>query len=116
MKVPRRRQYKIQIQRATTTQDPDSGENVESWGALATVWADKGYRSAKEGMMAAEVQAIRVLRFEILWSGTVDDVSPLDRIEFPVGSGVQFDISEVNEINYREGIEIFCAARAETPE
>lgn len=114
MKTPKRRQYKITIQRMTTTQNPDSGENVESWGTLATVWADKGYRSAKEGVAVAEVQAIRVVRFEILWSGTVDDVSPLDRIVFPVGGTSIFDISEVNEIGYREGIEIFCAARAET--
>lgn len=111
-----KRNRRITIQRAFNTQDPDSGENIKSWGTLATVWADKGYRSAKEGMTAGEVQAIRVLRFEILWSGTVDDVSPLDRIEFPVGSGVLFDISEVNEIGYREGIELFAAARAETPE
>lgn len=109
-----KRNRRITIQRAMTTQDPDSGQPVEAWGSLATVWAEKGYRSAKEGMMAGGVQAIRVLRFAILWSPTVADVSPLDRIESPVGSGTLFDIHEVNEIGFHEGIEIFAVARAET--
>lgn len=111
-----KRNRRITIQRAVTVQDPDSGENIESWGTLATVWAEKGYRSAKEGMTVGEVQAIRVLRFAILWTDQVADVSPLDRIEYPVGSGVIFDISERNDIGFNAGIELFAAARAETPE
>lgn len=108
------RPYRISIQRKSTTQDPDSGGEIESWSELAGVWAGKGYRSAKEGVTAGEVQAMRVLRFEILYSATVADVSPLDRIEFPVNSGVYCDISEVNTIGFNEGLEIFAAARAET--
>lgn len=111
-----KRNRRITIQRAMTTQDPDSGEPVEAWGTLATVWAEKGYRSAKEGMLAGGVQSIRVLRFAILWSATVKDVSPLDRIEYPVNSGVYFDILEANEIGFHEGLELFAQARSETPE
>jgi head-tail adaptor len=110
------RNYRITIQRAMTTQDPDSGQPVEAWGMLATVYADKSYRSAKEGMLAGGVQSIRVLRFAILWSNTVKDVSPLDRIEFPVGSGVLYDITEANEIGFHEGVELFAQARSETPD
>lgn len=110
------RPYRISIQRKSTTQDPDSGAEVESWAELAEVWAGKGYRSAKEGVTAGEVQAMRVLRFEILHSPAVADVSPLDRIEYPVNSGVLFDISEVNAIGFNEGIELFAAARSETPQ
>lgn len=115
MRQPRRRQYLVSIQRKTTSQDPDSGAEVENWSEIAQVRADKGYRSAKEGVTAGEVQAMRVLRFEILYSPTVADVSPLDRIEYPVNSGVLFDISEVNAIGFNEGIELFAAARSETP-
>lgn len=107
------RNYRIAIQRAVSTQDAGSGEPVEAWATLATVWAEKGYRSAKEGMLSGGVQSIRVLRFAFLWSDTVKDVSPLDRVEFPVGSGVHFDISEANEIGFHEGIELFAHARSE---
>ena len=109
------RPYRISIQRNTPTQDPDSGAEVDSWAELAEVWAGKGYRSAKEGVSAGEVQAMRVLRFEILLSA-VADVSPLDRIEYPVNSGVYYDVSEVNTIGFNEGLELFAAARSETPQ
>lgn len=111
-----KRDRKIAIQRATLVQDTDSGEMVPAWATLATVWAEKGYRSAKEGMLAGGVQSIRVLRFSILWSDTVKDVSPLDRIEYPINSGVYFDIIEANEIGFHEGLELFAQARSETPE
>lgn len=110
------RNWPIAIQRAMTVQDEASGEEVETWATIATPWAEKSYRTAKEGMTAGGVQAMRVVRFEILWSDQVRDVSPLDRIEFPVGTGVIFDIHEVNDIGFNEGIEIFAIARAETPE
>lgn len=110
-----KRNRRITIQRFTSTTDAGSGEQIKTWAALATVWAEKSYRSAKEGVSSAEVQAMRVLRFVILWSPVVDDVTPLDRIEFPVSSGTLFDISEVNEIGFHEGVEIFAQARAETP-
>lgn len=109
-----KRNRRIVIQRAVTVQDPDSGQPVDAWGTLATVYAEKSYRSAKEGMTAGGVQAIRVLRFAILWSDTVKDVSPLDRIEFPVGSGTLYDITERNDVGFNEGIELFAQARAET--
>lgn len=118
MKMPGagKRTRLISIQRAMTVQDPDSGENVESWGEVARPWAEKSFRAAKEGMTAGGVQAMRVLRFVILWSPRVADVSPLDRIEYPVGSGVLFDITEANEIGFHEGIELFAQARSEAPE
>lgn len=113
MRSPRRRQYLVSIQRKTTSQDPDSGAEVESWSEIAQVRADKGYRSAREGVTAGEVQAMRVLRFEILHSPAVADVSPLDRIEYPVGSGIYFDITEVNAIGFNQGLELFATARAD---
>ena len=118
MKMPGsgKRNRLIAIQRAMTVQDPDSGENVESWGEVARPWAEQSYRAAKEGMTAGGVQAMRVLRFVILWSARVADVSPLDRIEYPVGSGVIFDITERTDIGFNEGIELFAQARSETPE
>lgn len=101
---------RITIERFTATQDPGSGERVEVWGPVATVWAEKSYRRANESMLAGEVSAIRVLRFAIRWSSAVADVNPKDRVAF---EGSKFDILEVNEMGRREGIEIFAQARAD---
>lgn len=109
---PEKLDRKIKIERFTVTTN-DLNEEVRTWAELATVWAEKGYRRANETQVAAEVSAIRVNRFAIRWSSQVDDLSPKDRIECPVESGVYFDISEVNEIGRREGLEIFATARAD---
>lgn len=106
------RDRRVRLERYTVTQN-ELNEDVKTWGLLAEVWAAKGYRRANEAQVAAEVSAIRVLRFEIGWSPAVEDLNAKDRIEYPIGSGVYFDLSEVNEIGRREGLEIFATARAD---
>lgn len=101
---------KITLQRKTVTQN-DLGEEVETWTDLATdIWAEKSYRGASEGVQAAEIAAVRALRFVIRWDPGWADVSPLDRL---IHDGVTHDIYEVNEIGRRDGIEMFVRARAE---
>jgi head-tail adaptor len=102
----------IKIERYTTTQN-DLNEEVQTWAALATVMASKTYVRASESQAASEISAVRGLRFSITWRADYADVNPRDRIEYPVDSGIYFDISEVNEIGRREGIEIFATARSD---
>jgi SPP1 family predicted phage head-tail adaptor len=104
------RNREIVIQRATVTQDPGSGENVETWADLATVWAEMMPLSDGERVKAAEVSAEITTRFRILWSSTVSTVNPKDRLTF---DGKTWDIWGVKELGYREGIEITASARAE---
>lgn len=107
------RTHKIQVQRLTASQDPDTNEEVRAWSPVLTALAGKGYRRASEGQAVAEIAAIRVLRFDLPWSPAADTITPLDRIEYPVGASTFFDITEVNEIGRREGVEIFAAARSD---
>lgn len=105
-----KRDRRITIQRATITQDPGSGENVETWATLATVWAEVVQVSDGERVRAAEVAASITTRFRILYSATVADVNPKDRISY---GGRTFDVWGVKEIGFREGMEITAAARAD---
>jgi SPP1 family predicted phage head-tail adaptor len=104
------RNREIVIQRATVTQDPGSGENVETWATFATVWAEMTPVSDGERIKAAEVSAEITTRFRILWSTTVSTVNPKDRLTF---DGKTWDIWGVKEIGFREGIEITASARAD---
>lgn len=101
----------ITIERATVTQDdPGSGENVETWGTLAQVYAGKHDVSDRERLAASEMQAELTTRFRILFSHTVADVNPKDRVIF---EGRTYNIVAVREIGRREGLEISASARAD---
>lgn len=100
----------IRIERATITQDPGSGENVETWGDLATVQAGKHDVSDRERLAASEVQAELTTRFTIRWDSTVASVNPKDRVIF---EGRTYNIVAVREIGRREGLEISASARAD---
>lgn len=49
---------RILIRRATVTQDPGSGEEIETWSTLAEVSASWRRASAREQLAAAEIQAM----------------------------------------------------------
>lgn len=102
------RNRRIVIQRATMTTDPGSGEQVPSWGTLATVPAEMMPLSDGERVKAAEVSAEITTRFRILWTTTVSTVNPKDRLTF---DGKTWDIWGTKEIGFRQGIEITAAAR-----
>lgn len=101
---------RIRIERASITQDPGSGENVENWALLAEVWASKRDVSDRERVAAAEVAAEITTRFVIRWSSQVSDVNPKDRIGF---DGRTYGIEAVKVVGRREGLEISATARAE---
>lgn len=101
---------RISILRATTVQDPGTGEEVETWSTLATVWAAKKDVSDGERMKAAEVSAEISTRFTIRWSSAVSSVNPKDRVQH---DGRTYDIFSVKELGRREGLEITGTARAD---
>ena len=100
---------KITLQRATTTTN-EYGEEVQTWGTLATVWASKKDVSDGERIAAAAASAEIGTRFQIRWDSSWSDLSPLDRVVY---DGRTYNISAVKEIGRREGLEISAAARAE---
>lgn len=103
-----KRNRRIVIERATVATDPGSGEEIKTWGTLATVWAEMMPLSDSERVKAAEVSAEITTRFRILWTTTVSTVNPKDRLTF---DGKTWDIWGTKEIGFRQGIEITAAAR-----
>lgn len=101
---------RLTLQRFTSTQDPGSGENIETWGDIATVWASVNPVSDVERVKAAEVSAEITTRFRIRYDSSWSDLNPRDRLVF---EGRTFDIWGVKELQRRQGLEITAAARAE---
>lgn len=101
---------KITLQRATRTQSSSSGETIETWGTLATVWASRRDVSDAERVAAAQVAATISTRFQIRWGSTWASLNPKDRL---VSDGRVYDIVGVKEIGRRDGLEISALARAD---
>ena len=102
---------RITINRATTTMD-GFNEPVQTWGTLATVWANVAPVNDSERLRAGETLASKQSRFTIRYSSTVATVDPRDRLTF---DGQVYDINGVKEIKRREMLEITATARAEAP-
>jgi SPP1 family predicted phage head-tail adaptor len=100
---------RIALRRSTKTQDA-TGQEIETWSTLATVWASRRRASSRETLAAAEVSAAITDVFEIRYDSSWGDISPLDRVEF---EGRDYDIASVDEIGRREGFRIAAVARAE---
>lgn len=102
---------RLTLQRFTSTQDPGSGENVETWSDLATVWANYKPVSDGEKMQAGEVSATLSARFTIRYDSAWADLSALDRVVF---EGRTFDVWGCKEVDgRRQFLEITAAVRSE---
>lgn len=98
---------RITLQRATTVRN-DFNEPIETWGTLATVFANKADASASESYRAQEVGAEITSRFKIRWSSTISSVNPRDRVTF---GGRVYNITGVRESVRNRWLEIDCVAR-----
>lgn len=89
------------------------GDQVEGFAPLATVWASVKPAPGSERLASAENAATAPTVITIRYSRAVADLSPADRVEYPVASGRFFDIKSVVEIGRREGLQIAAIGRAE---
>lgn len=102
---------RLTLQRFTSSQDPGSGENIETWSDLATVWANYKPVSDGEKMQAGEVSATLAARFTIRYDSAWADLSAVDRVVF---EGRTFDIFGTKEVDgRRQFLEITTSARSE---
>lgn len=85
-----------------------AGAEVESWGTLATVWANVRPLKGRELFAAQAVQAETTTVFRIRHR---DDVTRKMRINY--GGGL-YGITSIAEIGVREGLDIMAAARVNT--
>jgi len=102
----------IRLERFTSTQDPGSGETVETWHTLGpdSIAASRRRASARETLAAAEISAEVSDIFEVRWAAAWSDLGPLDRLVY---EGRTYSIAEVDEIGRREGLRIAASARSE---
>ena len=100
---------RISIMRATATAN-GFNEPVETWSALATVWAHAEPVSDGERWRAGQTLANETIRFTIRWAFWVEDVNPRDRVLY---KGKTFDIQGVKDIGRNQFREITATARAE---
>lgn len=101
---------RITIRRFTSTIDPGSGQQIEEWADLTTVWASWRRASAREQLAAAELSAEITDIFEVRYSSKTKTITPEDRIVY---EGRAYNIVEATEIDRRKGMRLRGNARAE---
>jgi head-tail adaptor len=89
---------KITIQEATLAKDA-AGEEVETWGTYATLYAKKARKSANEGVSSEQLIATRV-EMRVIESGLI------------------YNIRAISEIGRKQGLEITAETTGQrtTPE
>ena len=110
----------IAIQRATVTQSP-SGEPISAWSTLAERPAMLTVQSGYERLTTDQLVARAQVAFSIRWSNIVNDLSPLDRIIYPLSAladspsdpmrNTIYDIIFVEPIGRNVGLKIIAAVR-----
>lgn len=110
---------RITIQRKQVSQS-DSGQPIETWSILVTVWASVGPLRGDEVFSAPQYVGKQQTEYRIRFSTDVADLTPLDRIVYPaINSGDPvpersvYNIFSVNEIGRREGFQIVAFRRAD---
>lgn len=93
----------VTIQRATYVQN-EYGEEIATWGDLATVYAEVRQRNGREFFAAASTQAEKLVVFFIRY---IPGLTVLDRVSY---SGSLHNIQEVREIGRGDGIELHTVA------
>jgi SPP1 family predicted phage head-tail adaptor len=98
---------RVEIRQATETQAPGSGQPIETWATVATVWAEVSPMRPFERLASREMQAWADTKFRVRF---LDGVHPKCRLLY---DGREWDIKTVSEIGRRAGLEIEATARAE---
>lgn len=93
---------RIVLQSVSRTQDA-AGEPIETWAALATVWADVSPIRGNERFVDNQEKAERTTRFRIRHRS---DITADNRISY---GGNIYDIEAVMELGREEGLEILTS-------
>lgn len=104
---------RIRIERATETQDPQSGEMVKAWGLVREVWGEVRQLSGSEFYSAQQFAAKVDTLFRIRYPHGVRFLPNPDESIRIVHDGTAYNIQHVAEIGRGEGLEIMAQARAE---
>ena len=102
---------RITIKRATLSANA-YGERAETWGTLATVWAEVQYKegSGREAVQSDQLYSSQPVHFIIRYSSDVSGIRPSDRVSY---NGDTYQIEGVQEIGRQEGFRIVTSLRGE---
>jgi head-tail adaptor len=106
---------KITIQRHSITYS-SSGEPIETWADLAVRRASVLPVRGEERFGGDQWVAKEQMEFRVRWSADVADVSPLDRVIYPVGTvetANTYDVMAVLPMGRHVGLRIMAARRAD---
>ena len=101
---------RITIQVKTVTPDA-TGQRIESWSDLATVWAEVKPLGGREFFAARQISAEQTTRFRIRYRA---DITREMRLIYPVPDGDTYDIQSAEEdrrFGRREALLITAVAR-----
>lgn len=97
--------HRVTIKANTPGQD-DYGAATESWGTVATVWAEVRGLSGSEALGSGRVQATTTYR---VWMRYRSDVTPAQRL---VWGSVTLSILSVSPDNSRTMLELICEEKS----
>ncbi len=101
---------RISVERATLVTNA-YGERVETWAALANVWADVSYKAGgSESIQSEQVFSEQRVNFTIRYSNAVSSLRTSDRVTY---AGEIYQIEGVQEIGRNEGLRIVTTLRGE---
>jgi len=103
----------ITFERATETPDAAGQPIPEPWTAFYQCWAEKRPARGEEQFRGQQLIAKRHTIFRIYFPEDGVTITPDESIRLVDDDGRAFDITHVDEIGYREGLEILATARAE---
>jgi SPP1 family predicted phage head-tail adaptor len=113
---------RVILQRKTITVS-SSGAEIETWNTLSTRWASVNAMNGDERFSAPQLVAKAQVEFQVRWSSDISDLSPQDRLVYPIvpetspptptPNGSIYDIADVAEIGRREGFKIIAVRRAD---
>lgn len=113
---------RISIQRKTEARDAH-GEPIETWAQTGKVrWAAMApvdrLAERTEQYAARQFIATEQIEFKIRWTRDLEDLTPEDRIIYPITPNPAdwqiYEIMTVHEIGRRVGLSILTARRSET--
>jgi head-tail adaptor len=99
----RNKRIGIQRRRAQTDGRGHPDKNVK-WLTLFTRYAAIYYGTGGEARAAAQEQATQSASFEVLSDSDTREIGAGDRIEYPVGSKIYWDIKAIAEAGFNKEI------------
>lgn len=103
-----KRDRRITIQRKTVTVSP-SGEPIETWADLVTVWAQARPNRGDERFATQQLVGSAVMTFVMRYRSDLA-LTVQDRLSY---DGKLWDVLDIRELGRRVGLEVDAKARAD---